>query len=104
MRDEQGLEPDPGRMRAIRQKVQGRFTRETPQFEIENPKTRLKVSELSEADKRRRETLINEVTARYLRERDDANKGTTMTKQGLAWAGQHDHREQSGRLPTGLSV
>ena len=82
MRDEQGLEPDPGRMRAIRQKVQGRFTRENPQFEIEHPKTRLKVSELSEADKRRRETLINEVTARYLRERDNANKGTTMTKQG----------------------
>lgn len=81
VRLEQGLHPDPSRMRAIRQKVQARFTRENPNFEVANP-NRLKIGELSEENKRRRETLLNEITARYLRTREEANKGTTMTKQG----------------------
>ncbi|KAL3770536.1 hypothetical protein ACHAW5_009564 [Stephanodiscus triporus] len=69
VRLELGMLPDPRRMRAIRNIVQARFTREHPELEPANPK-RLKIGELSEEDKRRREVLVNEVTARYVRTKE----------------------------------
>jgi len=66
VRLEHGYLPDPRRMRAIRNMVQARFTKEHPELEPANP-NRLKIGELAAEDKRRREALVNEITARYVR-------------------------------------
>ena len=66
VRLEHGFLPDPRRMRAIRNMVQARFTKEHPELEPANP-NRLKIGELAAEDKRRREALVNEITARYVR-------------------------------------
>jgi hypothetical protein len=65
VRLELGMLPDPRKMSAIRNIVQARFTREHPELEPANPK-RLKIGKLSEEDKRRREVLVSEITARYV--------------------------------------
>ena len=62
-----------GSAKGLKTKVQSRFTREHPEFEEKMP-ARVKVNDLSEEDRKRRQLLMNEITVRYATERDQHDK------------------------------
>lgn len=56
------------RLSSLKTKVQARFTKENPQFV--NCGGDLKIGKLSAEDKRRRQHLLNEITSRYIQEKE----------------------------------
>ena len=69
---EYGL-PIDAKLTSLKQKVQQRFTKENPGFES-NPPGNVKIAELSEDDNKKRQLLMNEVTARYVKEKEGCKK------------------------------
>ncbi|KAL7551257.1 hypothetical protein ACHAWF_014453 [Thalassiosira exigua] len=57
------------RLGYLKSKVRIRFSKENPEFES-GPPDRLKIGELSEEGKERRQRLLNEITARLVREKE----------------------------------
>mmetsp|Transcript_38116 Transcript_38116/g.70356 ORF Transcript_38116/g.70356 Transcript_38116/m.70356 type:complete len:520 (-) Transcript_38116:113-1672(-) len=56
------------KMSSLKTRCQARFTKENPEFQ--NCGGSLKIGELSEDDRKRRQHLLNEITARYIREKE----------------------------------
>ena len=54
-------------------KIRTRFKKENPEFQS-NPAGVLEISKLSEEDKRKRQQLMNEVTTRYVRRKEEGPK------------------------------
>eukprot|EP00581_Thalassiosira_minuscula_P012120 CAMPEP_0183712084 /NCGR_PEP_ID=MMETSP0737-20130205/7336_1 /TAXON_ID=385413 /ORGANISM="Thalassiosira miniscula, Strain CCMP1093" /LENGTH=573 /DNA_ID=CAMNT_0025940661 /DNA_START=64 /DNA_END=1785 /DNA_ORIENTATION=- len=57
------------KLSSLKTRCQARFTKENPEFQS-NPPDQIKIGKLSSEDKRRRQVLINEVTSRYVREKE----------------------------------
>ena len=61
------------KVKNLRQKIQARFTKEHPEFDGNNP-GQLKIGELTEEEQKRRQHLMNEITARYVRVKETTGK------------------------------
>lgn len=71
---ENAISPDVN-MASLKQKIQARFTKVHPEFgSSDDSSGQLKIGELSPEQKKRRQTLVNEVTARYVKAKGEVKK------------------------------
>eukprot|EP00571_Detonula_confervacea_P003721 CAMPEP_0172319152 /NCGR_PEP_ID=MMETSP1058-20130122/36955_1 /TAXON_ID=83371 /ORGANISM="Detonula confervacea, Strain CCMP 353" /LENGTH=515 /DNA_ID=CAMNT_0013034145 /DNA_START=44 /DNA_END=1591 /DNA_ORIENTATION=- len=61
------------KVNSLKVRVQAKFTKEHPEFQGNNP-GQLKIGELLDEEKKRRQLLLNEITARYIREKEGTKK------------------------------
>lgn len=57
----------------LQQKIQAKFAKENPEFEGNNP-GQLKLETLTEEERKKRQLLLNEITARYVREKKETGR------------------------------